>query len=107
MPDLEQGSCPAAAERSPVNRRSTPGRVQPTKWARSKIESTSCQVRICASASAPVMKYMSTSSPRSTRRSRSVSAVGRPGSIDVDATDGEPRVGRSSNDGHQIAVLGR
>ena len=36
---------------------------------------TSRQVRIWASASAPVMKNRSTSSPRSARRSRSVSTV--------------------------------
>ena len=51
-----------------------PGRVHPTKWASSNISSASRQVRICASASAPVMKKKS-SSGRLDLRSRSVSIV--------------------------------
>lgn len=52
-----------------------PGRVQPMKCARENSDSTSCQVIIFASASAPVMKYKSVSGPLASRRSRRVSMV--------------------------------
>jgi hypothetical protein len=58
---------------APVSR--CPGRVQPTKCARENSESTSCQVKMLASASAPVMKYRSVAGPLAARRSRSVSMV--------------------------------
>ncbi len=61
---------PFSVERSSVK----PGRVQPTKCARSNSSSASRQVKISPSASAPVMKYRSASGS-SLRRSRSVSIV--------------------------------
>ncbi len=54
--------------------RSNPGRVTPTNCARSHSSSTSFQVRICANASAPVMKNNSAAG-RILRMSRSVSMV--------------------------------
>ncbi len=56
------------------SRPSVPGRVQPTNWASLNISSTSRQVRIWASASAPVMKN-SSASGYSSDRSRRVSIV--------------------------------
>ena len=53
---------------------SCPGRVTPTNWASSQSSSTSFQDRICARASAPVMKN-SSASGRCALRSRSVSIV--------------------------------
>ena len=53
----------------------TPGLVTPTKCARSNSFSAPRQVRICRTASAPVMKNRSVSGPRSALRSRRVSTV--------------------------------
>ena len=52
-----------------------PGRVTPMKWASANSSSASFQVRIWASASAPVMKNSSTEPPRCPRRSVRVSTV--------------------------------
>jgi hypothetical protein len=66
-----------------------PGRVQPTKWAISTSSSASRQEKIWPSASAPVMKKKSTSPPRSSRRSLSVSTVyvGPPRSMSTRLTE--------------------
>jgi hypothetical protein len=53
---------------------SYPGRLTPTKWASANSSSASRQVRICASASAPVMKN-SSASACCARSARKVSTV--------------------------------
>ena len=91
---------PGSTRRAPVgsHRRSAPGRTT---------SSASCQVRIWASASAPVMKYRSQSGPRSARRSRSVSTVyvGPPRSMSIRLTE-KRGLRRRRDDRHEVAVLG-
>ena len=83
-----------------------PGRVTPTKCARDHSSSTSFQDRIWVRASAPVMKNSSASGPHGVQVPERVDGVGRPGPVDVDPADGEPRVRGGGDDGHQVAVLG-
>ena len=85
----------------------SPGRVTPTKWASSNSSSASCQDRIWASASAPVMKNSSASGRCAAQVAQRVDRVRRAAAVDVDPADREPRVGRGGDDRHQVAVLGR
>ena len=69
--------------------------------------STSFHEKMCANASAPVMKK-SSASGRWACRSRRVSIVYvRAVAVDVDPAHREPRVRRRRDDGHQVAVFGR
>ena len=91
---------------NPLTLRSCPGRDTATKCARSQSSCTSFQSRICATASAPVMKK-SSASGRWSRMSRRVSIVYVGAlAVDVDAADREHRVRRRRDDRHQVAVLG-
>ena len=99
---LSCGSCAITGES-----RSTPGRVQPTKC---KIEDRVHLVpgeylrqRVGAGNEVHVNVVAALDAQIAER----VRSVGRPTSIDVNAADREPRIGRSSNNGHQIAVLRR
>ena len=47
------------------------------------------------------------SGPRSAEVAQRVDGVRRPGAVDVDPADPEPRVGRGRDHRHQVAVLGR
>ena len=91
---------------APVSR--CPGLVQPTKCASENSSSTSCQVSIFASASAPVMKYSSASGPfASSQVAQRVDRVGRPRPVDIHPADAEPGVGGGRDHRHQVPVLGR
>ena len=85
--------------------RGCPGRETATKWARFQTSSTSFHSRICATASAPVMKNRSASG-RALRMSRRVSIVyvGPSRSMSTRLTVNRG-IGRGRDDRHEVPVL--
>src|SRR6266508_1038983 len=86
--------------------RSEPGRVAAMNSARASTSSRSFQVRMCSTASAPVMKYSRVWSPSSARSRQGVDGVGRPWVVDLGAADRERGIGCGGDQGHLVAVLG-
>ena len=94
---------PAGQGRRGCARPGAPRRSAPARTARRRRR----QVRIWASASAPVMKNSSTSGRVGAQVAQGVDRCTWPAAVDVDPAHREVRVRGSGDDRHQIAVLGR